>query len=128
GCGPRGEDLTNDLTMLMLEVIEETNLIEPKTNIRLHDNSSSELLKKMASMIKKAQGAPFLINFNRISMKALEYQGVPREEVWDYAPVGCLENTMQGNDRSGTVDCNVNLAKAVELALNDGKDMRTGKQ
>ncbi|HPU01997.1 MAG: hypothetical protein GX890_09115 [Firmicutes bacterium] len=128
GCGPRGEDLTNDLTMLMLEVIEEINLIEPKPNIRLHDNSSSELLKKMASMIKKAQGAPFLINFDRISMKALEYQGVPREEVWDYAPVGCLENTMQGNDRSGTVDCNVNLAKAVELALNDGKDMRTGKQ
>ncbi|MGI6709691.1 MAG: pyruvate formate lyase family protein [Dethiobacteria bacterium] len=128
GCGPRGEDLTNDLTMLMLEVIEEINLIEPKPNIRLHDNSSPELLKKMASMIKKAQGAPFLINFDRISMKALEYQGVPREDVWDYAPVGCLENTMQGNDRSGTVDCNVNLAKAVELALNDGKDMQTGRQ
>ena len=128
GCGPRGEDLTNDLTMLMLEVIEEINLIEPKPNIRLHGNSSPELLKKMASMIKKAQGAPFLINFDRISMKALEFQGVPREDVWDYAPVGCLENTMQGNDRSGTVDCNVNLAKAVELALNDGKDMQTGRQ
>ena len=34
---------------------------------------------------------------------------------------------MQGNDRSGTVGCN-NLAKAVELALNDGKDMQTGRQ
>ena len=128
GCGPQGEDLTNDLTMLMLEVIEEINLLEPKPNIRVHRNSSPELLKKMASMIKKAQGAPFLINFDEISMKAMEFQGVPRQEVWDYAPVGCLENTMQGNDRSGTVDCNVNLAKAVELSLNDGKDMATGKQ
>ena len=36
---------------------------------------------------------------------------------------GCLENTMAGNDRSGTVDCNLNLLKAVELALTGGKDL-----
>ncbi len=128
GCGPNGEDLSNDLTMLMLEVIEEMNLLEPKPNIRLHKNSSPELLRKAVSMIKKAQGAPFLINFDELSMKALEYQGIPEKDTWDYAPVGCLENTMQGNDRSGTVDVNLNLAKAVELALNDGRDMKTNKQ
>jgi formate C-acetyltransferase len=43
--------------------------------------------------------------------------------VFDYAPVGCLENTMVGNDRSGTVDNNLNLLKAVELALTGGTDM-----
>ena len=128
GCGPDGEDLTNELTMLMLEVIEEINLLEPKPNVRIHDNSSPELLHRVTEMIKNAQGAPFLLNFDRISMEALLFQGVPEDEVWDYAPVGCLENTMQGNDRSGTVDVNVNLAKAVELSLNDGKDMQTGKQ
>ena len=31
--------------------------------------------------------------------------------------MGCLENTLQGNDRSGTVDVNVNLAKAVEMTF-----------
>ncbi len=40
--------------------------------------------------------------------------------VHDYAPVGCLENTMVGNDRSGTVDDNLNLLKAVELTLTGG--------
>jgi formate C-acetyltransferase len=30
---------------------------------------------------------------------------------------------MAGNDRSGTVDCNLNLLKAVELALTGGKDL-----
>ncbi|MHA1449710.1 MAG: pyruvate formate lyase family protein, partial [Candidatus Hodarchaeales archaeon] len=45
----------------------------------------------------------------------------PEEEVWNYAAVGCLENTMQGNDRSGTVNCNPNLAKSVELVLWNGK-------
>ena len=48
--------------------------------------------------------------------------------MWNYAPVGCLENTFAGDDRSGTVDVNLNLAKAVELALNDGCDMATDKQ
>src|SRR5512135_1965079 len=43
--------------------------------------------------------------------------------VHDYAPVGCLENTMVGNDRSGTVDNNLNLVKAVELALTGGYDL-----
>ncbi len=41
----------------------------------------------------------------------------------DYASVGCLENTMAGNDRSGTVDVNLNLLKAVELALTGGYDL-----
>ena len=41
----------------------------------------------------------------------------------EYAPVGCLETTMVGNDRSGTVDNNVNLLKAMELVFGNGKDM-----
>ena len=36
--------------------------------------------------------------------------------------MGCLENTMTGNDRSGTVDINLNLFKAVELTLARGGD------
>lgn len=128
GCGPDGEDLTNELTLLMLEVIGEMNLLEPKPNIRIHRYSSEELLRRVAEMVKTSQGAPFILNFDELSMEALVSQGVPAEEVWDYAPVGCLENTMQGNDRSGTVDANLNLAKAVELALNDGRDLQSGRQ
>ena len=35
---------------------------------------------------------------------------------------------MMANDRSGTVDVNMNLAKAVELALYDGRDTARGEQ
>ncbi|MFA6448495.1 MAG: pyruvate formate lyase family protein [bacterium] len=128
GCGPNGEDMTNDLSWLMLEIIEELNLLEPKPNVRVHRNSPPELIERLCEMVSRAQGAPFLLNFDETSMRGLEWQGVPKDQVWDYAPVGCLENTMQGNDRSGTVDANLNLAKAVEFALNDGCDMATGKR
>jgi trans-4-hydroxy-L-proline dehydratase len=126
GIGPDGEDVSNDLTWLILEVIEEMNLLEPKPNVRLHKGTPPELLRRVSQMIADAQGAPFLVNFDEASIKALKWQGLPEEDLWDYAPVGCLENTMQGNDRSGTVDININLAKVVELTLFNGKDQATG--
>ncbi len=127
GCGPNGKDLSNDLTYLMLDVIEELNMLEPKPNVRLHRNSPDQLLDKVVEIVSHAQGAPFLINFDERSIAALERMGLPKDRLWDYAPVGCLENTLQGDDRSGTVDINLNIVKAVELALFNGMDLFTGK-
>lgn len=128
GCGPDGQDASNDLTYLCLEVIEDMNLLEPKPNVRLHKRTPDRLLNRICDMIAEAQGAPFLINFDENAMKGLDRQGVPRQDLWDYACVGCLENTRQGDDRSGTVDVNFNLAKPVELVLFQGRDLETGKQ
>jgi formate C-acetyltransferase len=123
-----GSDASNDLTYLMLEVIEEVNLLEPKPNVRIHARTPDRLLERLVGMLARSQGSPFLMNFDEASIAGLRWQGLPEEKLWDYAPVGCLENTLQGCDRSGTVDVNLNLAKAVELALNDGRDMATGRQ
>ena len=128
GMDAKGNDASNDLTYLMLDVIEEMNLLEPKPNIRIHARSSDRLLERIVDMVAKAQGSPFLINFDENSIAGLRWEGLPEDRLWDYAPVGCLENTLQGCDRSGTVDVNLNLAKAVELALNDGRDMASGQR
>ncbi len=131
GVGAGGKDMTNDLTFAMLEVIDEmTPILEPKPNVRLHRGTPDELLDKVVDMISVSQGAPFLLNFDERSMAGMLREAkrgnvthlINENNVYDYAPVGCLENTMQGNDRSGTVDNNLNLLKAVELALNNGKD------
>ena len=124
GCGPKGEDLTNELTYAILEVIDEWSpILEPKPNIRLHRDSPDKLLDKIINMISRSQGAPFLINFDERAIAGLLEEGIKREEAWNYACVGCLENTMQGNDRSGTVNCNPNLAKSIELTLWNGNNM-----
>ena len=124
GCGPNGEDLTNELTYTILEVIDEWSpILEPKPNVRLHRNSPDKLLDVIIDMISRSQGSPFLINFDERSIAGMIEEGIPLEDAWDYACVGCLENTMQGNDRSGTVNCNPNLTKSVELTLWNGKNM-----
>jgi len=132
GMGPEGRDMSNDLTYAILEVIDEMSpILEPKPNVRLHRQSPDELLNKVVNMISASQGSPFLLNFDERSMAGMMLEArkaglehlIHEQNVHDYAPVGCLENTMVGNDRSGTVDVNLNLLKAVELALTGGRDL-----
>ena len=143
GMGPGGKDMSNDLTFALLEVIDEmTPILEPKPNVRLHRNTPDVVLDKVVEMIATSQGAPFLLNFDERSMAGMMLEArkagvehlINADNVFDYASVGCLENTMPGNDRSGTVDNNLNLVKAVEFALTGGYDMKpfadplTGKE
>jgi formate C-acetyltransferase len=132
GMGAGGQDMTNDLTYVLLDVIDEMSpILEPKPNVRLHRGTPDRLLERVVEMIASSQGSPFLLNFDERSMAGLLRQAkksgvtylINENNVYDYAPVGCLENTMAGNDRSGTVDANLNLLKAVELALTGGTDL-----
>ncbi|HZK41820.1 MAG TPA: pyruvate formate lyase family protein, partial [Clostridia bacterium] len=132
GLGPDGEDMTNELTYLLLEVIDDMSpILEPKPNIRLHRKSPEKLLDKIVDMVSRSQGAPFLLNFDERSVAGMLLQArrsgqedlIHEGNVHDYAAVGCLENTMAGNDRSGTVDNNINLLKALELVYANGSDL-----
>ena len=132
GLGRDGKDASNELTYMFLELIDEMSpILEPKPNVLLHRESPEPLLDKVVAMIESSQGAPFLLNFDERSQAGLMRESreaglgelIAAANVWDYASVGCLENTMVGNDRSGTVDCNLNLLKAVELALTGGEDL-----
>ena len=106
-------------------------MLEPKPNVRLHRNTPDVVLDKVVDMVSHSQGAPFLINFDERAMAGMMREAkeghveklINEDNVFEYASVGCMENTMVGNDRSETVNCNVVLVKAVELALGDGKDL-----
>lgn len=132
GMGKDGKDMTNELTYLFLDVINDISpILEPKPNVRLHKGTPEELLDKLVDMVAVSQGAPFLLNFDERSMAGMMREAkvagvehlINEENVHEYAAVGCLENTMVGNDRSGTVDNNLNLLKAMELVFGNGKDM-----
>lgn len=132
GCNAQGEDLTNELTYILLDVIDDMSpILEPKPNVRIHKNTPDKLMDRVVEMIASSQGAPFLLNFDERSIAGMIREAKEAKcddlinfaNVADYASVGCLENTMVGNDRSGTVDDNLYLYKAVELALNNGKDL-----
>ncbi len=70
GCGPSGEDLTNDLTWLALEVIEEINLLEPKPNVRIHGNTPDDFMYRIAEILSEVQGFSFFTNSPMASISA----------------------------------------------------------
>ena len=123
GIGER--DLTNDLTYLFIEAFYELNILEPKANVRIHSGTPKNLLDYVADITRKTQGAPFILNFDKSVIESLENQGLTHEEAVEYAPIGCLENTIRGS-KAGTVDCHFNLAKAVELVFTRGRDYLHG--
>lgn len=132
GMGKDGKDMSNDLTFVLFDVIEDMSpMLEPKPNVRLHRNTPDKVLGRVVEMISESQGAPFLLNFDERSMAGLLRQAkkagvehlINKDNVYDYASVGCLENTMVGNDRSETVNLNLNLIKSLEFVLNNGKDL-----
>ena len=72
GVGADGQDMTNDLTYALLEVIDEMSpILEPKPNVRLHRGTPEKLLDKVVEMIATSQGAPFLLNFDERSMAGM---------------------------------------------------------
>ena len=60
GMGKNGTDMTNELSWVFLEVIDEMSpILEPKPNVRLHENSPEELLDKVVDMIFHKSGRAF---------------------------------------------------------------------
>ena len=58
---PNGKDMTNDLTYVILEVIDEmSSILEPKPNVRLHKNTPEKLLDTVVDMISSSQSMPLL--------------------------------------------------------------------
>jgi formate C-acetyltransferase len=75
GLGPNGQDMTNDLTYAILEVIDDMSpILEPKPNVRLHRQTPEPLMDKVVDMVAKSQGAPFLLNFDERSMAGMLLQ------------------------------------------------------
>jgi len=132
GMGKDGVDMSNDVTYALFDVIEAMMpMLEPKPSVRLHRGTPDKVLDRVVELIAESQGAPFLLNFDERSMAGMLRQArlagvehlINEDNVYDYASVGCLENTMVGNDRSETVNLNLNLVKSLEFALNNGEDL-----
>jgi formate C-acetyltransferase len=126
GVDREGRDAANDLTYLMLDVTEELDLIRC-LGVRLHEGSPDRLLARALEIVRKGKGIPFFFNDNTL-VPALVENGVALEDARDYANIGCVETTIPGKANPHAVSNRVNLLKCLELALNNGISLTTGRQ
>lgn len=122
-----GNPVENEVSYLFLEAQEELGLPQPNLSVRLHEDTSDQLLKRAIQVVSKGSGMPQFFN-DKAVIPALEALGVTHSDAMDYAIVGCVELTTQGNNLGWSDAAMFNLNKVLELTLTGGKDLQTGKQ
>ena len=122
-----GRDYANEVSFLCLKSQEHLGLPQPNLSVRLHEHTGDKLLKEAIRVVAKGSGMPQFFNDKAI-IPALRELGIETKDARDYAIVGCVELTTQGNNLGWSDAAMFNLNKALELALNGGKCLLTGKQ
>jgi pyruvate formate-lyase/glycerol dehydratase family glycyl radical enzyme len=122
-----GNDCSNELSYLFLKAQDHIALPQPNLSARLHENTPDELLDECTRVIGLGSGMPQVFNDESI-IPALEAQGIAHRDAVNYAIVGCVELTTHGNNLGWSDAAMFNLVKALELALNDGVCLLSGKQ
>jgi formate C-acetyltransferase len=120
-----GDDATNEVSFMCLEANGHLQLPQPNFTIRLHKESPQNLLDAAVRVIARGNGMPQVLN-DELIIPALLNKGIPLYEARDYIPVGCDEITvlgMWGRCNGGYI----NLAKALELALLNGRCRLSGE-
>jgi formate C-acetyltransferase len=126
GVDAEGRDVTNEISRLVLEVMDELHLTR-QTSVRWHRGAPRELLVQACEVVSHGLDQPQFFNDEAI-VPALVKKGIPEAEARQYAIIGCIEITIPGRLDPRAVAYYCNLLKCLELALNDGMDMLTGAQ
>ncbi len=121
-----GSDGVNDLTYLILDVIDEMRLLQPSTNIQLSKKSPDRFLKRAGEIIRKGWGQPSIFNAEEVIEEMLR-QGKSIEDARCGGTSGCVETGAFGKE-SYILTGYFNLVKVLEITLNNGIDPRTGKK
>jgi formate C-acetyltransferase len=127
GLDDRGEDASNELSFLFLRAQAHIGLPQPNLSARLSEKSSEELIRECTRVIGLGSGMPQIFNDESI-VPALLARGISAEDARNYAIVGCVELTTHGNTLGWSDAAMFNMVKALELTLNGGICLLTGKR
>ena len=124
-CGTDGEgnDLTNDLSYLIMETYGELNIISPKMQIAVATSTPDDFLKKCCDLIRSGHSSIVFVN-EEIGRAGQKFFNADPEDLKKLSLSGCYNFSLKENIQPESVG--INFAKGIELVLNRGKDLGTG--
>jgi len=126
GVRPDGSDGVNEVTYLLLDVVEEMRLLQPSASIHVSKRNPDAFVKRAGRIIRTGFGQPSVFN-NDIVVQELLRQGKSLEDARQGGTSGCVETGAFGKENYCLTGY-FNLPKVLELTLHDGLDPRTGQQ
>ncbi len=120
-----GADGVNDLTYLVLDVIEEMRLLQPSSMVQVSKKNPDRLVKRALKIIRTGFGQPSVFNTDAI-VQELVRQGKRIEDARCGGASGCVESGAFGKEAYFLTGY-FNIPKILELTLYNGTDPMTGK-
>lgn len=121
-----GSDGSNEVSHLLLDIVDEMHLLQPSTNIQLSRKSPDHFLKHTLRVVSKGYGFPSIFNADAVVQEQLR-QGKTLEDARAGGCSGCVEVGAFGKE-AYILTGYFNMPKVFELALHNGVDPMTGKQ
>ena len=121
-----GSDGVNDVTYLILDVIDEMHLLQPSSNLQLSRRNPDAFLKRGLEIVRQGWGQPSIFNADMVVEELLR-QGKRVEDARCGGTSGCVETGAFGKE-AYILTGYFNLPKVLEVTLNDGVDPCSGKQ
>lgn len=126
GLLPDGSDGVNDVSYMMLEIIDEIHLLQPQANIQLSRKNPDRFLKAAARVIRKGYGYPSIFNADTVIEQMIR-AGKSVEDAREGGTSGCVETGAFGKE-AYILTGYLNTPKIFELVLNNGMDPVSGKR
>ncbi len=124
GMDEEGNDSSNELSYIFLEVMDELRMRQPNYHARVHKEAPDRYLDKIFEILSRGSNSPALYN-DDVIVETLVQNGYNLTDARNYTAVGCVEPVSQGKSFSSTDAALFNVPIMLELALNEGKRFRS---
>lgn len=121
-----GASAVNELSYLILDVVEEMRILQPSSMIQVSRENPDAFVHRAAQIIKTGFGQPSVFNTDAI-VPELVRQGKSLEDARNGGASGCVESGAFGKEAYWLTGY-FNLPKVLEITLHNGFDPRTKKQ
>jgi pyruvate formate-lyase/glycerol dehydratase family glycyl radical enzyme len=120
-----GSDGVNEVSYLMLEIVEELHILQPGNSIHISSRTPDRFLKAGCKVIRQGHGYPSVFNAD-VYIQEMVLQGKSIEDAREGGCSGCIEVGAFGKE-AYVLTGYLNVPKILEVTLNNGIDPVTGK-
>ena len=121
-----GSDGVNEVSYLLLEVIDELHLLQPGSNVQISHVTDERFLREACRVMRRGYGYPSVFNADLVIAEQVR-AGKRLEDAREGGTSGCIETGCFGKE-AYLLTGYLNLPKLLELALHDGVDPLTGER
>ena len=119
-----GSDGVNDVSYIMLEIIEELHILQPGSSIHISSRTPDKFLRAGCKVIRQGHGYPSVFNPD-VYIQELMRQGKSLQDAREGGCSGCIEVGAFGKE-AYLLTGYLNVPKILEVTLNNGYDPVTG--